>query len=78
MKAIPFPFQNLENPLACPTDIEPRQPWNARRKIYPVETFDRMLRIAAGLEGVRPGEEPIRDFIGLLPWFREKTNSLCR
>ena len=50
-------------------DIEPRQPWNVRREIYPVETFNRMLRIAAGLEGVRPGEEPTRRFKGLLPWF---------
>jgi hypothetical protein len=28
-----------------------------------------MLRIAAGLEGVRPGQEPTKDFLPLLPWF---------
>ena len=48
--------------------VEPRERWKARKEIYSVETFERMLRIAAGLEGVRPGEEPTKEFIGLLPW----------
>lgn len=48
--------------------IEPPERWNARKEIYSVATFERMLRIAAGLEGCRPGEEPTQDFIGLLPW----------
>src|ERR1700756_349090 len=48
--------------------IEPRQRWKARKEIYSVETFERMLRIAAGLEGVGPGEEPTNDFLPLLPW----------
>jgi hypothetical protein len=54
------------NPMA---GIKPTQGWNARLDIWPVATFERMLRIAAGLEGVRPTEEPTRDFIDLLPWF---------
>lgn len=54
------------NPMA---DIEPREPWNARKQNYQVPTFSRMLRIAAGLEGCRPDEEPTQDFIRLLPWF---------
>jgi integrase len=49
--------------------IKPTQAWNARLDIWPVATFERILRIAAGLEGVRPTEEPTRDFINLLPWF---------
>lgn len=53
------------NPMA---DIEPREPWNARKQNYQVPTFGRMLRIAAGLEGCRPGEEPTQGFIRLLPW----------
>src|SRR5262245_2234269 len=53
------------NPMA---DMQPKQRWNARKEIYRIETFERMLRIAAGLEGVRSGEEPTRDFVALLPW----------
>jgi len=54
------------NPMA---NIEPRERWGARKDIYSVETFERMLRIAAGLEGCQPGEEPTKDFLPLLPWF---------
>jgi hypothetical protein len=49
-------------------NLSPAQRWNARKDIYPVATFERMLRIAAGLEGVRVGDEPTRDFLPLLPW----------
>jgi hypothetical protein len=36
---------------------------------YSVDTFRRMLRIAAGLEPAKKGGEFTRDFIDLLPWF---------
>lgn len=54
------------NPMA---EIEPREPWNARKDVYQPVIFNRMLRIAAGLEGCRPDKEPTQDFIRLLPWF---------
>jgi site-specific recombinase XerC len=38
-------------------------------EFYPVATFQKMLRIAAGLEPAGTEEKPTRDFIDLLPWF---------
>jgi len=49
-------------------NLKPKERWNARKEIYSVETFARMLRICASIEGCRPGEEPTRDFLPLLPW----------
>lgn len=50
-------------------DIRPVGQWGVRKDIYQPETFERMLRIAAGLEPVRPGGELTREFLPLLPWF---------
>jgi hypothetical protein len=50
-------------------NISPVGEFGVRKDIYPVETFQRMLRVAASLEPVRPGVLPTRDFIALLPWF---------
>jgi integrase len=54
------------NPMA---NVEARERAKSRKDIYTVETFSRMLRIAAGLEAPRAGEEPTKDFLPLLPWF---------
>src|SRR5262249_51539852 len=49
--------------------IRPLEEWGVRKGIYPVQTFEKMLRIAAGLEGPLPGEKPTKRFLPLLPWF---------
>jgi integrase len=49
--------------------IRPTEDWGSNRDIYPVSTFERMLRVAGGLEGPLPGELPTRAFLSLLPWF---------
>lgn len=56
----------LENPLA---DVEAKKfgQYGVNNEFYPVTTFRRMLRVAAGLEPVTPGELPTREFIDLLP-----------
>ena len=43
--------------------------WGVNNEPYPVETFRRMLRVAAGLEGAKPDQTPTREFIDLLPYF---------
>jgi hypothetical protein len=44
--------------------------FGVNNEFYPVDTFRRMLRIAAGLEPAGNREEtPTRDFADLLPWF---------
>lgn len=53
------------DPMAA---LKPRVRWGARKDIYPVATFGRMLRIAAGLEACQAGEEPTKMFMPLLPW----------
>jgi hypothetical protein len=58
-----------ENPLAdfdVGTEIGR---FGVNKAYYQPDTFRRMLRIAAGLESIKPAEEPTRDFIDLLPWF---------
>jgi hypothetical protein len=54
------------NPMAS---IKPTEQWGVRNDYYSVETFERMLRISAGLEPYQSGELPTRDFIALFPWF---------
>jgi len=49
--------------------IRPTEDWGTHKGIYAPSTFERMLRIAAGLEGPLPGEAPTKRFIALLPWF---------
>jgi integrase len=56
----------IVNPMA---QIKPLEDWGVRKKIYDIGTFERMLRVAAGLEGPLPGELPTNRFISLLPWF---------
>lgn len=55
-----------ENPML---GIKPVGEFGINNDYYPVETFKRFLRIAAGLDPVRPRGEPTRAFIGLLPLF---------
>lgn len=55
-----------ENPML---GVKPKDKFGVRKESFPVQTFERMLRIAAGLEGPKPGQEPTRRFIDLLPWF---------
>jgi integrase len=55
----------IENPLL---NIE-HEPFGSNKEVYSVETFGRMLRIAAGQERPRKAKEPTLEFIGLLPWF---------
>ena len=43
--------------------------FGVNNEFYPVETFRKMLRIAAGLEPAGKEETSTRDFIDLLPWF---------
>jgi integrase len=43
--------------------------FGVNNEFYPVDTFRRMLRIAAGLEPAGQEEKPTRDFADLLPWF---------
>jgi hypothetical protein len=50
-------------------EIKPTEPWGVRKDVYQAETFERILRISAGLEPAKAGELPTRDFINLLPWF---------
>jgi hypothetical protein len=57
----------LSSPL---TGIEPDKEFGGfgiNNEFYPVPVFRRMLRIAAGLEPINPGEQPTRDYIDLLP-----------
>lgn len=58
----------VENPVAT-IEADDVGKFGVNNEFYPVETFRRMLRIAAGLDPVNPGEEPTKDFVGLLPWF---------
>jgi hypothetical protein len=57
-----------ENPISLIDSKEFGQ-YGVNNEYYPVATFGRMLRIAAGLEPVRPGQAPTRDFIDMLPYF---------
>jgi integrase len=55
-----------ENPMA---QIEPTGKFGINNDYYPVATFRRMLLIASGLEPVKPGKAPTREFLDLLPYF---------
>jgi integrase len=55
-----------ENPMV---DVAPLHKFGVNNQIYSPELFERMLRIAAGLQAPRRGQEPTRKFINLLPWF---------
>lgn len=55
-----------ENPML---NITPEHQFGVNNDIYTLKEFRRMLHIAAGLEGPKPGKEPTRDFIDMLPWF---------
>jgi integrase len=58
-----------ENPV---TDIEVKTEigeYGVNNEYYPLATFRRMLRIAASLDPIKPGGEPTKDFIGMLPYF---------
>jgi hypothetical protein len=55
-----------ENPMAT---IKPAGDYGVNNEYYPVETFGRMLRIAAGLEPAKAGGKPTRAFADMLPWF---------
>jgi integrase len=55
-----------ENPML---GLEPQGDFGINNDIYTPATFERMLRIAAGMEAQKAGQEPTRDFIDLLPWF---------
>jgi hypothetical protein len=55
-----------ENPMVS---VKPFGEYGINNEYYPVATFRRMLRIAAGLEAPRVGAEPTRAFIDMLPWF---------
>jgi hypothetical protein len=56
------------NPMS---EIEPKEigTFGVRKDIYSVETFERMLRVAAGLESVKHGGLPTNEFKALLPLF---------
>jgi hypothetical protein len=58
-----------ENPLAPIEKKKEIGEFGVNDEPYPVPTFRRMLRIAAGLDPVGPGAEPTRDFIELGRWF---------
>ena len=55
-----------ENPMVS---VKPVGEYGINNEYYPVTTFRRMLRIAAGLEAPHVGGEPTRAFIDMLPWF---------
>jgi hypothetical protein len=55
------------NPMAEIAN-EANERWGVRKDIYDARTFGRMLRITAGIEAPRPGAEPTRKYIALLPW----------
>lgn len=55
-----------ENPMVS---VKPVGEYGINNEYYPVATFRRMLRIAAGLEATHAGGEPTRAFIDMLPWF---------
>jgi hypothetical protein len=55
-----------ENPMVA---VKPLGEYGINNEYYPVATFRRMLRIAAGLEAPHAGAEPTRAFIDMLPWF---------
>ena len=57
-----------ENPID-PIKAKEVGEYGVNNDYYPVETFRRMLMIAAGLEPVKPGGQTTREFLGLLPWF---------
>lgn len=59
----------FENPMVRITAKSLGASYGINDEFYPVETFRRMLRIAAGLEPVKPGGAVTRDYIDLLPWF---------
>jgi hypothetical protein len=59
----------VENPMAPLTAKELKAEYGVNNDHYKVGTFHRMLRIAAGLDPVKPGGEPTRALIDLLPWF---------
>ena len=55
-----------ENPMVA---IKPVGEFGVNNDYYPVETFRRMLRVAAGLDPVKPGGETTNKLRDLLPWF---------
>jgi integrase len=56
----------VENPML---NIKPDHKFGINNDTYSPESFERMLRITAGLEAPGPDKEPTRDFADLLPWF---------
>jgi hypothetical protein len=54
------------NPMA---QLEPRDSFGQNKAYYPVEVFERMLRVAAGIEAPKKGKKATKDLLGLLPWF---------
>lgn len=58
-----------ENPMALLTPKELKAEYGVNNDHYKVETFRRMLRIAAGLDPVKPGGQPTDKLRDLLPWF---------
>jgi hypothetical protein len=55
-----------EDPMVS---VKPVGEYGINNEYYPVATFRRMLRIAAGLEAPHAGGESTRAFIDMLPWF---------
>jgi hypothetical protein len=58
-----------ENPLAAVDRVKEFGNYGVNNEFYPEPVFKRMLRIAAGLEPINPGEQPTRKFIDLLSYF---------
>lgn len=55
--------------LASPMANIKLESFGSKKGLYRVEEFQKMLRIAAGLEAPRKDTEPTKDFLPLLPWF---------
>jgi site-specific recombinase XerC len=58
----------VENPIA-PIEAKETGEYGINNDYYPVETFRRMLLIAAGLEPVKKGGQTTKALRDLLPWF---------
>jgi len=57
-----------QNPMET-IDSKKMGEFGIKNEHYPIATFGKMLRIAAGLEPAGEEEKPTHDFIDLLPWF---------
>ena len=61
----------VENPLS---EIDAKRGdrrgnYGINNEYYSVATFRRMLWVAAGLDPIKPGGQPTKDFVGMLPYF---------